>query len=323
VTSPTGSPRGRFTRLLTHLLTTGTSGAVLLLGAPALTGDRPVAAPAMVEAADGTVALASARLAHRWPGHPGRWVMRHRVRPGDTVSELAVRHHAWIHELLAINHLWPSSVLFVGRSLRIPVVLAAAPRWARRHHLLGHAPTHHAPSHHAKRHHAKRHHTKRHHAKRHHHQRHHHQRHHHQRHPWRHAHASRAQVRRVVARTARRHHLSPHVMLAISWQESGWQQYRRSSAGAIGAMQVMPGTGRWLSLYLGRHLNIYGLRDNVLAGVVLFKVLRGMASYRRSIGGYYQGLQSIREHGMYHSTRHYVHNVVAIRRALDRGWRPA
>jgi soluble lytic murein transglycosylase-like protein len=112
-------------------------------------------------------------------------------------------------------------------------------------------------------------------------------------------------------------------MLAISWQESGWQQYRRSSAGAIGAMQVMPGTGRWLSLYLGRHLNIYGLRDNVLAGVVLFKVLREMASYRRSIGGYYQGLQSIRQHGMYHSTRHYVHNVVAIRRALDRGWRPA
>jgi hypothetical protein len=84
----------------------------------------------------------------------------------------------------------------------------------------------------------------------------------------------------------------------------------------------MPGTGRWISLYVGRRLNIYGLRDNVLAGVVLFKVLRGMASYRRSIGGYYQGLGSIRHHGMYRSTRHYVRNVVAIRRALDRGWRP-
>jgi soluble lytic murein transglycosylase-like protein len=111
-------------------------------------------------------------------------------------------------------------------------------------------------------------------------------------------------------------------MLAISWQESGWQQYRRSSAGAIGAMQVMPATGRWLSLYLGRRLNIYGLRDNVLAGVVLFKVLRDMASYRRSIGGYYQGLSSIQHHGMYRSTRHYVRNVIAIRRSLDRGRGP-
>ena len=88
-------------------------------------------------------------------------------------------------------------------------------------------------------------------------------------------------------------------------------------------MQVMPSTGRWLSLYLGRRLNLYDLHDNVTAGVVLFDVLRGMASsYRRSIGGYYQGLRSIRHHGMYHSTRHYVRNVVAIAHALDRGWSP-
>ena len=125
-------------------------------------------------------------------------------------------------------------------------------------------------------------------------------------------------MRRLVARTARRHHVAPHTMLAISWQESGWQQHRRSSAGAIGAMQVMPATGKWLSLYTGRHLNIYSLRDNVLAGVVLFKVLRGMAPFRRSIGGYYQGLRSINHHGMYPSTRRYVRNVVAIAHSLDR-----
>ena len=56
--------------------------------------------------------------------------------------------------------------------------------------------------------------------------------------------------------------------------------------------------------------------------IVLFRVLRDMASYRRSIGGYYQGLGSIRQHGMYHSTRHYVRNVVAITRELDRGRGP-
>ncbi len=318
MTSPTGSPRSRVNRLLNHLLTSGTAGAVLLLGAPALVDAPPAATPPAVETADTTVTLVSAGARHRWPGHPGRRVVRHRVRPGETVTGLAVRYHAWTRELLKINRLSRHSTLYVGRVVRIPVVLAAVPH--RAHH------RHHA-RHHAKRHHAKRHHasgttrsgttpsgttpsgttpsgttTPR--------------------HPWRHSHASRAKVRRVIARTARRHHVSPHTMLAISWQESGWQQRRRSSAGAIGAMQVMPATGRWISLYVGRRLNIYGLRDNVLAGVVLFKVLRGMAPYRRSIGGYYQGLRSIRHRGMYPSTRHYVRNVVAIRRALDRGWRP-
>ena len=100
-------------------------------------------------------------------------------------------------------------------------------------------------------------------------------------------------------------------MLAISWQESGWQQRRRSSAGAIGAMQIMPGTGRWMSMYVGRRLNIYSLHDNVVAGVLLFKVLRGQTSRKRAIGGYYQGLGSIQQRGMYPSTRRYVRNVKA------------
>jgi hypothetical protein len=55
---------------------------------------------------------------------------------------------------------------------------------------------------------------------------------------------------------------------------------------------------------------------------VLFKILRGMAPFRRSIGGYYQGLRSINHHGMYPSTRRYVRNVVAIAHSLDRGHGP-
>jgi soluble lytic murein transglycosylase-like protein len=130
-------------------------------------------------------------------------------------------------------------------------------------------------------------------------------------------------VRRVIVRTAHRQHVNPRVVLAIAWQESGWQQRRRSSAGAIGAMQVMPGTGRWMSVYVGRRLNIYSLRDNVLAGVVLYRVLRSQTSKKRAIGGYYQGLGSIRQRGTYPSTRRYVRNVLAINRSLRRGWNPA
>jgi soluble lytic murein transglycosylase-like protein len=142
-------------------------------------------------------------------------------------------------------------------------------------------------------------------------------------HPWKQAGASRATVRRLVVRTARRHGVDPHLALAISWQESGWQQHRRSSTGAIGAMQVMPGTGRWMSLYVGRRLNIYSLRDNVLAGVVLVTVLRHQVSRRRAIAAYYQGLGAVQEHGLYPSTRRYTRSVVSLYHRLHRGWRPA
>jgi hypothetical protein len=286
-----------------------TAGSVLLLGSPVLS-TGPSTPTLVLDRQDAALSLVSAVSTHRhrWPGHPGRRIVLHRVRRGETATGLAVRFHAWTDELRALNHLGRRSTLYIGRRIRIPVVLSAVRRDI-------------APRHpHATRHHAKRH---RHHANRH---RHHargvtHRR-HHPHHPWRHADASRAQVRRVVAHTARRHAMNRHVALAIAWQESGWQQRRISSAGAVGAMQVMPATGRWMSFYVRRRLNIYGLHDNATAGVVLFRVLRSQASRRRSIAAYYQGLGSIQEHGRYRSTRHYVRNVVAIKRSLDRGRGP-
>jgi soluble lytic murein transglycosylase-like protein len=127
----------------------------------------------------------------------------------------------------------------------------------------------------------------------------------------------------VIVRTARRHHVDPHLALAVAGQESGWQQHRISGAHAVGAMQVLHGTARWMSLYVGRRLNVYSLRDNVTAGVVLLRVLDREASYRGAIASYYQGLGSVRRHGMYPSTRAYTHDVVALHRRLRRGWNPA
>jgi hypothetical protein len=210
-----------------------------------------------------------------------------------------VRFHAWTAELRALNHLHGAGHLIAGRVVTIPVVDSAVPRARRTHrkHAAG-------PGRHPRRHAARPgRHTHRHH--------------------WKQAGASRATVRRLVVRTARRHGVDPHLALAISWQESGWQQRRRSSTGAIGAMQVMPGTGRWMSLYVGRRLNIYSLRDNVLAGVVLITVLRHQVSRRRAIAAYYQGLGAVQEHGLYPSTRRYTRSVLSLYHRLHRGWRPA
>ena len=317
MTSPTGTLRGslpghllgpagpRLRRLLTHLtgtLTATTAGSVLLLGAPVLDpGSTSVATS--VDRPDAGLRLVSAER-HRWAGHPGRRIVVHRVRRGETATGLAVRFHAWTAELRKLNHLGRSSTLYVGHRIKIPVVVAAARRAHERHQRARHHRRHPTTHHRARHHHAKRHHAR------------------HHRHPWRHAGASRGTVRHVVVHTARQRGMNPHLALAIAWQESGWQQRRISSAGAVGAMQVMPGTGRWMSYYLRRHLNIYGLRDNVTAGVALFRVLRTQTTRRRSVAAYYQGLGSIQEHGRYPSTRHYVHNVMAIKRSLDHGWRP-
>lgn len=133
---------------------------------------------------------------------------------------------------------------------------------------------------------------------------------------------SRSQVRRVVARTARRHGVDPQLALAVAWQESGWQMHVVSSAGAIGAMQVMPATGRWMSGMVGRRLHLRDLHDNATAGVVLLRWLDGEARRRVAIAGYYQGLAGVRRHGMYSDTRRYVANVLALERRFERGRYP-
>jgi hypothetical protein len=48
--------------------------------------------------------------------------------------------------------------------------------------------------------------------------------------------------------------------------------------------------------------------------VVLLKVLRQTAnSDRQAVAGYYQGLRSVRERGMFPDTKRYVDNVMALR----------
>lgn len=233
---------------------------------------------------------------------PGRKLVRHTVQPGDTATGLAVRYHAWTRELISFNHLGSDAVLRVGQRITVPVVRAAVARERRREssprrdarpHARPDARPSSTPQKRAA--------TRR-----------------TARFP------DRAQVRRVIAGTARRHGVDPQLALAVSWQEAGWRMHHVSSANAIGAMQVLPATGRWMSIYAGRPLHLRTTRDNALAGVLLLKVLDDHTrSQRRRIAAYYQGLGAVREHGLYEESKRYVANVQAIKRRLERGLPPA
>lgn len=219
------------------------------------------------------------------PIDPGaRRIVRYTVRPGDTPSGLAVRFRAWTAELVEMN----GSTLHVGDRIRIPVVLAAVAEEQSGAEQSGDDADISAPS------------------------------------PQPDSSGpSRADVRKIIENTAQRYDVSPDLALAVSWQEAGWQQHHVSHANAVGAMQIIPTTGEWMSGVVGRDLDLLDVRDNVTAGVALLDVLTTAAPRRQAIAGYYQGLAGVRAHGMYDETKRYVANVLHLERRFERGDYPA
>ena len=128
---------------------------------------------------------------------------------------------------------------------------------------------------------------------------------------------SRDAMRALIVKTAKKNGVDPALALAISWQESGFNMRAVSVANAIGAMQVIPSTGEWISSVVGRRLDLLKPQDNVTAGVVLLKILTRSASQRTAVAGYYQGLKSVRERGMFPDTKRYVANILALKKQFS------
>lgn len=128
---------------------------------------------------------------------------------------------------------------------------------------------------------------------------------------------SRSETKAMIVRTARKHGVDPRLALAVSYQESGWNQRAVSPANAVGAMQVIPQSGQWASSLVGRRLDLLKAQDNITAGVVMLRALgRSTDSMEKAVAAYYQGLGALQKHGMYSDTKLYVRNVLALRRSM-------
>ncbi|MBA2695140.1 MAG: LysM peptidoglycan-binding domain-containing protein [Actinobacteria bacterium] len=125
---------------------------------------------------------------------------------------------------------------------------------------------------------------------------------------------SRDRTKSMIIETARRHGVDPALMLALSYQESGWNQRAVSPANAIGIMQVIPTSGEWASALVGRKLNLLDPQDNVTAGTAIMRALQRSAKTQpEAIGGYYQGLASVQSRGLFADTEHYIESVQTLR----------
>jgi N-acetylmuramoyl-L-alanine amidase len=115
---------------------------------------------------------------------------------------------------------------------------------------------------------------------------------------------------------ANQYGLDPNLVKAVAWRESGWNQSSVSSAGAIGVMQVMPGTADWINNNLvSRNLNVRGsTADNIEAGTAyLAHRIDQFGDVERGLAAYYMGPATVQNHGITATGRQYVNRILEIR----------
>ncbi len=103
---------------------------------------------------------------------------------------------------------------------------------------------------------------------------------------------------------------------AVGWQESGFNNDLTSSTGAVGVMQIEPGTWDWIqrTLTAGSPLNPSSAADNVRAGSLYLHSLLSSTGGSPSLAAasYYQGLSSVQANGMFPETQNYVNSVLSL-----------
>ncbi|MFZ0042459.1 MAG: LysM peptidoglycan-binding domain-containing protein [Solirubrobacteraceae bacterium] len=119
-----------------------------------------------------------------------------------------------------------------------------------------------------------------------------------------------------VGSVAAENGVSPSLAEAIGEQESGFNNDEVSSTGATGVMQIEPGTWNYIgqTLAVKPPLSPDSAADNVRGGVLLLHSLLDQTGGDPALAaaGYYQGLESVREHGLYSDTQQYVNDVMAL-----------
>jgi len=123
---------------------------------------------------------------------------------------------------------------------------------------------------------------------------------------------------------ARAYGVPAGLLEALGWVESGWQANAVSRTGAIGIGQVEPSTAVFVSrdiLHLPTTLDARLPDPNIRmsAAYLAWLLWASKGNVADALGGYYEGLSTLRDKGVYDSARRYVANVGALWAALRSG----
>ncbi len=125
-------------------------------------------------------------------------------------------------------------------------------------------------------------------------------------------------VRGLLDRWAVHYGVSLHLVRALAWMESGYNNGLVSSVGARGIMQLLPTTFHFAeSVLIGHHLR-HDANGNVRAGVAYLSHLLHDFHGDRSLAlaGWYQGEGAVRKHGVYKVSKQFVSDVLALEQRM-------
>lgn len=117
-------------------------------------------------------------------------------------------------------------------------------------------------------------------------------------------------VRQHIQAAADRYGISSDLVDAVAWQESRYNPRAKSSAGAIGVMQLMPGTARTLGV-----TNPHDVRQNVAGGTAYLRqqLERFGNNVPLALAAYNAGPGAVMKYGgipPYRETQNYVRQIM-------------
>lgn len=108
--------------------------------------------------------------------------------------------------------------------------------------------------------------------------------------------------------------VDPKLARATAWMESGFRQDVVSSVGALGVMQLLPGTWTWVEQVMLGTTTPRTYDGNVQVGVRYLRWLLDQfnGNTRLALAGYYQGAQAVRDRGLFDDTKRYVAIILRL-----------
>jgi hypothetical protein len=124
------------------------------------------------------------------------------------------------------------------------------------------------------------------------------------------------QVVMLLRQAAAYYRLPASLLMAIAWQESGWQQHVISRDGGIGTMQIMPYTAMSINAATGIRRDPYKLSDNIYLGAnyLYFLWINFHGNQTQIISAYNEGGWAVVHRGIFNWR--YVNNVSYLMRVF-------